>query len=368
MKTDECEEPMGMKQEVFEYEFSPNSIQPYLLEKELSEHPMTSSNFQEQIDLGFSRDPAKSLPTSMANKNEEITWGKLKLLNKDNAKEGKVCPWCEKVISTTMRWWIHRKFYHHYGMFQCPTCQFQCHFAKELLDHMKAEAHSGNIFCQNCKQHFPGDEIESHFIMCTTGCITCNKTFANATSLRHHIKYAHKGKYDVERVCCERCGKKFKNSETLKDHVIRIHERRVLSVNRPRPCPICGVIFENYSAMNRHRVTVHLREEYEKQCQKCGLKFRDAGGLNVHMLSHEEPQFKCSFCGKMFKRWYTLEAHERAHKGEKPFLCTICSASFTNQNNLSQHMKGVHKIVGPKGGKVGWVHGKKQKKNDMQQL
>ena len=120
--------------------------------------------------------------------------------------------------------------------------------------------------------------------------------------------------------------------------------------------------------MNRHRVTVHLREEYEKQCQKCGLKFRDAGGLNVHMLSHEEPQFKCSFCGKMFKRWYTLEAHERAHKGEKPFPCTICSASFTNQNNLSQHMKGVHKIVGPKGGKVGWVHGKKQKKNDMQQL
>ena len=264
------------------------------------------------------------------------------------------------------RWCIHRKFFHHYGIFQCPTCQFQCHFVKELLEHMKAEAHSGKIFCQNCKQHLPPDEIEHHYIMCTAGCVTCNKTFANATSLRHHIKYAHKGKYDVERVCCERCGKKFKNSETLKDHVIRIHERRVLSVNRPRPCPICGVIFENYSAMNCHRVTVHLREEYEKQCQKCGLKFRDAGGLNVHMLSHEEPQFKCSICGKMLRKRNNLEAHERAHRGEKPFPCTICSASFTNQSNLSQHMKGVHKIVGPKGGKVGWVHGKKQKKNDMQ--
>ena len=131
---------------------------------------------------------------------------------------------------------------------------------------MKAEAHSGNIFCQNCKQHFPGDEIETHYIMCTTGCVTCNKTFTKSTSLRHHMKYAHKGKYDVERVCCERCGKKFKNSETLKDHVIKIHERRDSSVNRPRLCPICGISFKNYSWMNPHRREVHFREKYERQC------------------------------------------------------------------------------------------------------
>ena len=43
----------------------------------------------------------------------------------------------EKVIYKMNRWCIHRKFYHHYGMFQCPTCQFQCHFSKELLEHMK---------------------------------------------------------------------------------------------------------------------------------------------------------------------------------------------------------------------------------------
>ena len=39
----------------------------------------------------------------------------------------------------------------------------------------------------------------------------------------------------------------------------------------------------------------------------------------MHMETHEEPKFKCSFCGKKLKTAENLEYHEREHRGEKPF-------------------------------------------------
>ena len=67
----------------------------------------------------------------------------------------------------------------------------------------------------------------------------------------------------------------------------------------------------------------------------------------------------------MIKKKSTWESHERAHRGEKPFPCTVCSASFSGRHSLAQHMSGVHKIAGPKGRKVGWGHAKKQKQIDV---
>ena len=39
----------------------------------------------------------------------------------------------------------------------------------------------------------------------------------------------------------------------------------------------------------------------------------------MHMMVHEDPQFKCRYCGKMLKTAINLEYHEREHRGEKPF-------------------------------------------------
>ena len=66
-------------------------------------------------------------------------------------------------------------------------------------------------------------------------------------------------------------------------------------------------------------------------------------------------QHKCSYCPKMLSDEVTLRNHERAHRGEMDFKCSLCdSASFASKHGLAQHMKGVHKEPGPRGGKVGW--------------
>ena len=278
---------------------------------------------------------------------------------------GKACPWCDKVIMNSTFYYQHRVFAHHFGLFQCPMCPFKCYFAKDVTDHMKEETHSGSVNCSKCKKDFALEEIESHYVMCATGCATCSKTFSSRSNLKYHLKYAHKeeGDFDKEESkCCERCGKQFKNGLYLYQHKRKVHEGKERT-NKPKKCSICGLIFKNARVLHAHRVKVHFREENERQCQKCGLKVPTTAALKIHLRSHEAPQHKCSFCGKMFRKRIDLVGHERAHKGEKPFPCSLCSAGFTLKRNLGQHMKGAHKIVGPKGGQAGWMHGKKEKQN-----
>ena len=280
----------------------------------------------------------------------------------------KTCPYCDKVTTTL---YGHRIFVHHYGKFQCPTCHSQFNFAKDVVEHMKMEAHFGEVHCCECKKDYPMAEIESHYVMCATGCATCNKTFKHRKGVTQHRRYAHREQAgDEERPhCCEKCGKRFKNIEGVKTHIYRIHEGWG---GKGRLCSICGMNFKTWDAMYRHKVKVHPgftnSSKKERQCQKCGKQYSGVNSevnLQNHLRTHEPPQFKCSLCGKMIRSKLNLKWHEMAHRGEKPFQCTLCSASFAGKPLLSQHMRGAHKIVGPQGGKVGWVYGKKQKQDDM---
>ena len=282
----------------------------------------------------------------------------------DKSRE-KTCPYCDKVTTTLYE---HRVFVHHYGKFQCPTCHSQFNFAKDVVEHMKMEAHFGEVHCCECKKDYPMAEIESHYVICATGCATCNKTFKHKNGVKLHRMHAHKEEQDGDKKrshCCEKCGKQFKHLASMRTHIYRIHEdwgRK--GSNEPFLCSTCGMNFKTYGLMSRHKVKVHFREKHERQCQKCGLRFSNPSLLKTHLRTHEPPQFKCSFCGKMIMSKRNLVSHERVHRGEKPFQCTLCSASFAGGPLLSQHMRGAHKIVGPQGGKVGWVHGKKQKQDD----
>ena len=227
---------------------------------------------------------------------------------------------------------------------------------------MKTEAHNGKVSCPNCLLHFPPAEIESHYVMCATGCTICKKTFIAPDGLKQHKDNC--GTLSKNH-CCDICGKRYRLRKGLRNHIRGFHEGITMYDRKPHQCNICKLSFPSYPIMRLHRIKEHLQEDYQRQCQKCGLKFSNPEALKSHLSVHEAPQFKCSFCGKMMKKKSTWESHERAHRGEKPFPCTVCSASFSGRHSLAQHMSGVHKIAGPKGRKVGWGHAKKQKQIDV---
>ena len=77
-------------------------------------------------------------------------------------------------------------------------------------------------------------------------------------------------------------------------------------------------------------------------CIKCDLYQDNLSALNKHMLGHWTIDRCCPLCSRSFKSKPTNQTftyHFMTHTGEKPFVCNICSSSFTQKGNLNQHMK-----------------------------
>ena len=160
----------------------------------------------------------------------------------------------------------------------------------------------------------------------------------------------HPNRGASEEYPCDICGRVFKGNDPLRYHVKMAH--------KSIPCSICQTM------LPKNQMKTHQRREHgigieNLQCSECGHISQTKELFNKHMRWHQEPQLKCKFCDKKLKTRTNLIAHERQHTGEKPFPCQICSARFTKEDSLRQHMRGVHKIA-KRGGQTGWY--RKQKK------
>ena len=136
---------------------------------------------------------------------------------------------------------------------------------------------------------------------------------------------------------CDICGKKMASPVVLANHKREVHNPV------PVACSVCGIVFPSQSKLRTHYDKVHN----PKQCDYCEYKTGSTNALKNHMAKHAEPKFKCTYCGKMYKSKISLEAHERDHTGERPFVCQTCGTGFKSNSVLITHKKHVHKILTP---------------------
>ena len=285
------------------------------------------------------------------------------------------CKWCDQRYTKYKSWWQHAQKTHFMGKFHCPQCHQREDLASELVIHMKEALHGldDNIVCPNCKIGKSLQAIETHYRECLKSkfrveldsrrkvisgkvCDKCGKTltkYAYKDHMKVHLREELAQKQeDASHLFyyCDQCGKRFTNKAYLNGHIKSEHE------NFTYQCPECPMTFKTDMQSRTHRMVAHT-DMYK--CKYCGKCCPTPQKLKVHEMYHMDAQFQCRHCDKKLKTEESLLAHERIHTGEKPFSCKICTASFTNSSGLRQHMRGVHKIAGIKGGKVGWTRKEK---------
>ncbi|KAJ4428127.1 hypothetical protein ANN_24141, partial [Periplaneta americana] len=57
------------------------------------------------------------------------------------------------------------------------------------------------------------------------------------------------------------------------------------------------------------------------------------------ILGEDKPPFICKICSKSFSKRDNLKKHEIIHKGEKPYLCEECGKSFARKQDLNVHRR-----------------------------
>ncbi|UXI19614.1 hypothetical protein NH340_JMT05557 [Sarcoptes scabiei] len=87
-------------------------------------------------------------------------------------------------------------------------------------------------------------------------------------------------------------------------------------------------------------------------CELCSATFTRQHSLNYHMLIHlNKSRFVCSECSRHFRHPSHFKEHMRRHTGETPFQCSDCLIRFKTRNTYKRHLQTKHsKILTSKGG------------------
>uniref|UniRef100_A0A182JTB8 Zinc finger protein 865 n=1 Tax=Anopheles christyi TaxID=43041 RepID=A0A182JTB8_9DIPT len=117
------------------------------------------------------------------------------------------------------------------------------------------------------------------------------------------------------KIVCELCKKEFLYPCNLNQHKQLHHSK-----DKPHECRICHYRFEYVGHLQRH-----IRQQHEKMAEE--------------LLAPAEPQtFDCNFCGESFDSKPLLTAHVHTmHRGEKPFQCDKCPATFSYKKSYETH-------------------------------
>ncbi|XP_070551556.1 zinc finger protein 660-like isoform X1 [Ptychodera flava] len=114
--------------------------------------------------------------------------------------------------------------------------------------------------------------------------------------------------------------------------------RKYLKMCRPFKCTECGKTFKRKYHLKIHQL-IHAQER-PHSCNQCGKKFTQSSNLNTHLKTHSKIQpHECEICGKLFSRKGNLQRHRRMHTNEKPYKCKDCGKRFSDLGNLNKHHK-----------------------------
>ena len=158
-------------------------------------------------------------------------------------------------------------------------------------------------------------------------CDICHKTFPTKFKLSRH-SYIH---VDVKPFPCDRCGRRFSRKDHLQVHY-RIHTGEKICY-----CMECGQGFNTTAGLHRHYERLHSDDRKTVICAECGLEFGFKAQLKRHYDFAHKTSYTCEFCGNISGSEAALYRHLRKHVLSEPYVCLMCSTTFTTTEDMAEH-------------------------------
>ncbi|CAD5124634.1 DgyrCDS12902 [Dimorphilus gyrociliatus] len=163
-----------------------------------------------------------------------------------------------------------------------------------------------------------------------------NMLFGSNKKYCNHLSTDREQQLDEQTDCenpeheCQICGKCCTTKYGLKLHQV------VHSTEKPFKCPYCNAEFKWKNSYGRHKKLVHDK-------LKRGLSESTKTSVSGKTESNFDSPFNCKDCGKVFQTHHYLKVHRVVvHSALKPFVCSICNASFKWKYSFERHQRLLH--------------------------
>lgn len=253
------------------------------------------------------------------------------------------CLFCEQMFVTQAELEGHSRICTGYSCVQCST-QFQ--FLHQLKEH-KCGA-SKSVRMRSISNMIECRRSQIRFIPQVCG--MCNEDMGKNYRLAQHFEREHVN-FPLQLYPCDLCPQKFTLLMAARLHRFT-HKKDAPAKQRKIPvverndCMVCLQTFKFNKELIAHMESEHADAAPEfHQCLKCDKKFTSESKLQKHDYNtHQgkQPQFFCSFCGRVFNKKLGLRDHENLHRGIREYNCVECNKDFTYKSTYDRHMQVVH--------------------------
>lgn len=128
------------------------------------------------------------------------------------------------------------------------------------------------------------------------------------------------------------------SDDVLADGLMQLNYDTVLdnkTVKAVMPVDNVNIIDSNISADLEENKGQKLKKF---ACNFCHKTYTTKAVLRKHQKRHKKA-FQCNKCDKQFDSQDLLDKHVKLHSGYRPFSCTHCANSFSEEGSLKTHMK-----------------------------